>query len=252
MSLHKKEEFRALCGGVSVQHLSTYIKRGKVVLNEQGYIDDSNPLNQEHLRKFQVKNGGAISVSELAKLDRFRKKGGKVDPKDINRQDVVSDGGSIHPLPEKKEEVKKPKKKLEVKSPAEVERTMTPAFVQSESVVSNSNDLDAMKKKLEVEKLKKDIELKNIDIQKKMGLVIPVDLVEGVFARHSDSFVVKFKQGVDNFADEFAHKYGVSRADIGKFRAKAIDIINESITEALDMSSREIESIVSEYKSVKK
>ena len=153
MSLHKKSEFRALSGGVSIQLLSTYIKRGKVIVDDNGYVDDSNPLNQSFLRKFQSKNGGAISIEDLSMLDRHRKKGNKIDPKTLNR-DGVDDNSSKHKVPEKKVPQKKIKEPLKTKSPDEVDRVQTPAFSMSET----ASDLDSQKKKLEVEKLKKDIE----------------------------------------------------------------------------------------------
>lgn len=244
MSLHTKKEFRALAGGVSVQQLSTYTKRGNVIIRDDGYIDDGVDINQKFMRKFQVKNGGQVSVADLDEMDRGRKQKKKVEPK----REGIKASASEHPVPPPKPvKVKKEKVVLPTKTPQEVERSMTPAFIPEAG-----DDLDTRKKKLEVAKLEKGVELLNIDIQKKMGQVIPVDLVKGLVNRLSKSFVVSYSVATERIADDLAHKYGASREDIGKFRVSAIRIQNDAIKESTEIAIGEIEGIVDEYRATKK
>jgi hypothetical protein len=48
MSLHKRKDFERIAG-INSAFLTTYIKRGKIIVNEDGYIDDSVRENAEFL-----------------------------------------------------------------------------------------------------------------------------------------------------------------------------------------------------------
>lgn len=291
MSLHTKKEFRALCGGMSVQYMSIYVKRGAIVLRKDDFLDDSNPKNQKVLRKFQLKNGGAISLADLESFDFMirEKSTSKPAPKEkdypIEKEKKVVDV-KAKVLAKKKPNVKNKKSKVVNKKVVEVEvkpsiekpleivkpivakeqlqkaekkryiaktkeeitdRVITPAFL-----ASSEENLEAQKKRLEVLRLQKEVELKDIEIKKKMGQVIPVGLVEGVFSRHSNSFVKSFNNTLNIIVDEFSHKYSVSREDRAKFRGTMIENINIAITEAINITNLEIDSIVNDYKEIKK
>jgi len=231
--------------------LSTYLSRKKLIIDERGYIDDSNVLNQSFMVKNQSKNGGAISLHDLSSIDRSNKEkmqGKKITPKKGVKHSKTKLAGSQHKVPEKVVIEKVKKEPLSVKTSSEVDRVLTPGVLP----VVEEFDLDKRKKQLENQIKEKDLELKTIAVQKQNGLVIPVDLVEGVFARNNSNFVVKFKQCIDNFSDEFSHKYGVSREDVGKFRGVAIDVINSAIKESIELSMSEMEGIINEYKTLKK
>lgn len=62
MSIHNKLEFRKICG-LSSKHFSTYLKRGKIVVGDDGKLDDANPINQEFIKRHadrkQVASKGA-------------------------------------------------------------------------------------------------------------------------------------------------------------------------------------------------
>lgn len=56
MARHNKREFSALCG-IETKSLSVYLSRSKVVIDDNGLIDDTNPVNKDFIDRQHNKKG---------------------------------------------------------------------------------------------------------------------------------------------------------------------------------------------------
>lgn len=262
MSYHSKKEFRALCGGLTIQYLATYISRKKVLLRADDLIDDSLELNKSFMAKQQKKNNGVVSMEALEVIDREAKARMNTPKEDRVPKPKREPKPKAIPKPKAKKEVKDvPISKEEYVAP--VKEVVAPVekpkkeFVVDKSLSNSENsntefDLEKKKKLLELEKLHKEVELKDMEIRKKLGELIPVSLVEGVFSRHSNNFVKTFKLAADRLADDMSNLYGIDRAATGSYRKKLIEEINVAIQDTIDITKKEIDSIVNEYSQSKR
>lgn len=219
-----KKRFRELCGGTTVlsaKHLNTYISRNKVIIEDDGMIDIDNEINQAFVMS-------RLSIKENNDTKQVTPPEKKTVAKKPNKLKVNSKTKSFD-----SEEIKE-FEEVDNRSEVEVSK-MTMAELQTE------------KERRTVRKLGEEIELKRIQKEKLMGVVIPTDVVKSVFARQMKAVTTAFYQGVKDITITTAHRFKASKQDIGDMNKELIDIINASIKESRELGLKEIESIVNEY-----
>lgn len=236
MSKHTKNEFRALCGGLSHSFLNTYIKRGKIKVGKNKLIDDQVYENNVFVLDSQEKRGGAVSLDDLKKIDKGRK----------TRPPVVKPPPPPEPEPEPVIPIYDIPQKVSVmpsREPKNVNQVVNEPVYESGSI----HDMDREKKQIDLQKAKEDLQITILKKQKLMGEVIPVDMVIGVFTRHFKNVTDLYYNSADTLLTEISHRFGLSREETGVFRKRLVDLINEVTKESMEISKKEIDSIVDDF-----
>jgi len=95
-------------------------------------------------------------------------------------------------------------------------------------------ELEKEQKELAIEKTRKEIELKDLDIAKKMGESIPTDIVRLLFHQHYKNIIVTFKE-------EMVKAMTIQVRALGGKKREVIDVelqIETSITEAIKKTNK--------------
>jgi len=203
MPLYTRKQF-CEAFGVSAQYISVNLKRGKLVARGK-YLDSDDAENKEW-----------IEVRREQLEDQAPSKETKPAP------DVPD-----KPTRKKKAKIEPPDLDEDEKSVEDMKRT----------------ELDLHLKKIAVKKAQEDLELARIKKEKQLGLVIPTELVFGVFARHFKSVTDAFYQAADNILVELIP----DRSDLSTARSRLVDIVNDAVEKSKEVSKKEIQALVDEY-----
>lgn len=160
-----------------------------------------------------------------------------IDPSNpINKLFLAKHGG------EKKEKVTAapvenivnaaPKPPKELKDPNE-----TPPIDESE----------ARLKYLKTISEEKDIELTQIDIDKKRGLLIPTELIKLLLLQMQKHISSKYREASESIIDLIALQCDLSPEKTSHLRKENIDSINKAISEAAGITASGIQNIIDEY-----
>lgn len=229
MALYSSAEFARKCG-ISDAYLTMMKKRGKVVLNEQKMVDDTNPLNQiflENQKELAVKRALKVKKSEESVDVLLEEQESKPEVVDLRKKPKNGNG-----------------KKKEVKNGS------ASAHLAQETLEKLS--LDRKKREIEIEKMQRETHLLSLQQDKLAGKLIPTDMVKGLFAQHFKSVVMTFKQGIDQIVTEFSKKSKLNRNETAELKGQMIRIINKSVEEAIHVSKKDLSNIVSEYSQIKR
>jgi hypothetical protein len=196
----------------TASYINVYVGRNAIILShdEKGFefIDSDLELNKYFLQK----RGVSLDGSELPEV---------IKPKKTVESEI--------------EQAQQPLEKVKTK------------HARSEGESTGYVDLDKQKKKLEIEKLQKDVHLKEIELKKKQGEVIPVDVINGLISRLGKNYVTSFKNEADKYLTHVVNRTGADRETANKLKGDLIESINNAIKETLDITSKELEAIVKDY-----
>lgn len=184
MARYTRAEFCDLCG-VSSGDLSNYIKRGKVVVDGDGF-DSENALNAAFIKKREGR--------------QLKKKSSS--PKVAEKKEKPQ-GGYVNALQQK----------------AEV-------------------DIQA-KRQL--------IELKNLEIRKKLGEMIPTDSVRQIFIMHSENMKTAYMESSDNIIVIMGQRKEFNAEDVAYVRKKFYDLVNKAISDTITATKVSIDNLVKEF-----
>ena len=106
------------------------------------------------------------------------------------------------------------------------------------------SSLQKKKLKLETKKLAVDIELKNIEKQKKLGQMIPTDLIRVLFMQHNKNIITSFKEHMTKALNVKVRAIGGGKRDIIDIENTIELSINESIENTLEMTKSQLENII--------
>ena len=211
MAKYTRREFYELCG-VSKAYLANYIKRGTVIIGEDGLIDDKNLYN----KAFKDKRVGVPKVEEAPK-----------------------------PTPKP---TLKPKKTTATRK----RKAVPDSSPDRELEESNERwNLDREIKQAELRKKEEEIKKLQAQNAKLSGEQIPTELVKVVFSQHFKSVTTAFHQGADNFIATIAKQTDMTKAQSANLRSDLIAIVNQSVDEAIELSKESVDNIVNEYKMVR-
>ncbi|MCH9620986.1 MAG: hypothetical protein S4CHLAM20_03990 [Chlamydiia bacterium] len=230
MSKHTKNEFRALCGGISRSNLNTYISRKKVKVGRNKLIDDQVYENNIFVLSFQEKNGGAITLDELAEFDKPKKKViEKEESEVVDTPKKTNSSKTVIEVPSRK--------------PKTVNKKVNEPVYESGSV----SQMDREKRQIDLQRAKEELEIKILQKKKLMGEVIPVDMVIGVFTRHFKNVTDLYYSSSDTLITEISHRFKLNREETGGYRKRLVELINEVTRESMEISKKEIQSIVDDF-----
>lgn len=209
MALYTKKEFADRCG-VETKNLSVYIKRGKVVVQPDGMINDSVSQNRLFIQKNQGQQTEKQIVNELKKKQQFAE---AMEDAPIDEQLKVAaakaSAGERPPM----------------------------------DLVDSTEWLrywDAQKREKENEKLE-------LDNQKKRGETVPSEVVQNLIYRHNQNVMTQFKNSAEEIVRMMGHKYGMTSADMSEARGQILKSINSFMGKAKDESLAGLQNIVEAY-----
>ena len=207
MALYKKSEFAGLCG-VSMAHVSVNIKRGKIIV-ENDLIDDRQERNKDFLAKC------------VEKKDKKPVKNGKT------KKVVPVEGEKVVVAAQLDDS----NSDVEHKEPQE----------------SLLYELDKDRKSLDIEIKREDLEIKRIEKRKKLGELMPVELVKTLVTTHTESIKTAYSESADKLIVIFSHENQLSDAQIAKIRGEFTRILNAAIDLAVDSSKKTMRTLIQEF-----
>jgi hypothetical protein len=135
---------------------------------------------------------------------------------------------------------------IEVDQPKKVSRTSN--IDAPEDGVYN---LDKKLKTQQLAKLTVDTRLAELKEEKIRGEVIPIDLVNNIFMAHTQSIITANRDGIEDLLINISKEHSLSRESLANLRGKLIKILNSATDKAVDMTKRNLKSIIEEF-SIKK
>jgi hypothetical protein len=220
MNLLKKSQF-AKALGVRNSNINVYESRNKIVVNNDGMIDTTNPVNKIFIET--------------------RKANGKIF--DLNLAFSPRDKSQLPIIKEVKKEVKE---KIDLKEIIEDENHVPQKQRQQKSRNADIS-LVEQKMELEIKKMKVQIEIDTLKKLKIEGQLVPVDAIQNIFMWAIDTFHNTYQQEVTGLANIF-------EADHKKFIQITKDLsqrLNKIKADAKENLLLGIEGIIEEYQEVR-
>ena len=234
MSILARVEFAKMCD-VTPGNLSNFIKRGKVVLEDDGISIDT----KKHLNKvfFNARVGKGLVAGKVARA--------KAAPKEEPKPKVATK----KPLPTKKRTVSKESDDLEDEdgSPAALKKQNTDELDADDIIRS-----EIMLKKFKALNAEADNVLKQYEIERKTGKVIPSEPVIPVIKQHNMFILSAMKVAFESTLTEISHTYSISTDHVAMYRSIVVDKLNTAILDATRMTEESLEGIIDEFVSTKK
>lgn len=211
MFLDRKSFAKAV--NVKLATLRVHIKRKKVFESE-GYIDTEFDKNKIYITE-QTKGKG-LNLSAINERT-----------KDVEKE-VVS-------------------KKPEIP----IVTTSKPKKPKSKNSDNQTVDLFKEKQLADLEKVQKDIELKSIEIEKKQGRLMPIEMVQKILTINIQSILRTFESECENVISIAVERLGGDRSDIADLGDRMRKSLHTSIQNVKQKSGEEIEAVIKEYSVVR-
>lgn len=141
---------------------------------------------------------------------------------------------------------KEPPAELEVKK-----KTNGKPVDDVEKTVLDNLDIDRQKKELDVQIRERDLMMKDINIQKLNGELIPTDLVAAMLKIYVKQLQLELKYALDRMVVDLVKKLGGNNVDIARARGNVVEYINQGTSKARAGMNDQLEAIVNEYKKSK-
>src|SRR5690606_6561865 len=98
-----------------------------------------------------------------------------------------------------------------------------------------------------IRKIKVETRIKEIQEQKMLGEMIPVDLVKSIINQLSQGFVYEFKNYTDNHITILAKRKSFNGNEVAEIRGEIQTTINIAVNKAIEYSRKNIEAIQKEF-----
>ena len=208
MAIVNRDEFAAICN-MSRNSVNTYVVRQKIEVRDDKLIDTETPLNKIFIKLRR----------------KFEKKPTVRKVKKVVEQVVEKESEVSTEKPEKA------KKKRSSKS--------------EDDLIDN---FAFRKLKAETEKAERDNELKQLQLEKMMGQLIPVDLMHGIFKINIQNIFMSFENELVNIASIYCDI--LAGGDRGKL-SEIIDLMRQNLSRIIEdtktNAAKEIEGTINEY-----
>lgn len=210
MGLFKQAEFAKICG-IEQAYLTVNRNRKKVIVDENGMVDDSNPMN------------AAFKAKCLARP--------KKEPKEIENAVAPPSGD-------------KPEKKI-------TPRRDQKAPKRNPDKYDERFDLDTEKKRAEIKKIERETQLADMKHEKMVGKVMPTDAIKSLFIHTIKNFTISFKQAADKIVQDYSARAKLNRNDQAALNGELIMAINHASENAVMESKKGAGHIIREYSEAK-
>lgn len=207
MSLLKVKEFAAATG-IKEGTIKVHINRGKLVKNKEGYIDTELEKNRLYIKE-KTKGKGLYTIE------------------------------SESPSDDKSSSAKDPAQKvIKFKDERSAEQKARDKIY---------DDIDLRKKKAELNKAERDAELKKLEIEKKAGKLLPIELVQKILMINIQTIFRTFEGESENIAGIFSEVLGGDREALAEIVKRQKQSLSVAINKAKEDSLTEIEQAIAEY-----
>lgn len=269
MALVSKKDFGEALN-VAYGTIRSKVSRKQLCCNRKGLIDTEHPLNFIYLVEV---NGGDQSV-----FDKHALNGTNVSKKSsvqtkrqenvLNIKQSVFDkiensikikngaqskpskiNASVKVLPSVETKQKKniTVEKKEIVLSAAEKRDIQEQKKQRQSIV----EFDLRKKEAEVKLVERNSELKQMELEKKAGNTLPLDLVRKIEVINFQSILNSFLLETKNMATVMVERFGGTRSDVVEIETKLNQIFKRTVETTKKNVDKEIESAVAEYSEVR-
>ena len=226
--------------GLSSGNLSNYIKRGKIIPNDDGTIDTEFELNKiflENRKKLKDEKDNPKPKKELIQ--------------DLPFLEDVMEEVEIEPEPEPILEPqvfpqKKEKKPSKLLLPVKEKAAATPPveiILNGEKV--NAKELALRKQVADVLKVERDAEKKKLEIEKLQGKLMPIELVEQILSINLNMVFKEFEASIFSQVQMFIPSN--DREEIATATEKIRYSLADVIEKAREESADQIEAIINDY-----
>lgn len=226
--------------GLSSGNLSNYIKRGKIIPNDDGTIDTEFELNKIFLEN-----------RKKLKEEKDNPKPKKEVIQDLPFLEDVMEEVEIEPEPEPILEPqvfpqKKEKKPSKLLLPVKEKVAATPPveiILNGEKV--NAKELALRKQVADVLKVERDAEKKKLEIEKLQGKLMPIELVEQILSINLNTVFKEFEASIFSQVQMFIPSN--DREEIATATEKIRFSLADVIEKAREESADQIEAIINDY-----
>ena len=212
------QEFADLCE-MGTNQLSISINRDKKVVVKDDLIDTDNPVNKQFLEKRKITNERAAARGKAPFV-----------PKHAGKK------------------ISAAKTPPQAKTP-----TATPATTKKNTTAPDPGEYGHSKEleRLRVANAELERQKRLLDLEKKRGETIPVELFRGLLKQNNQMYIRAFQQSLERVVDRVGIKYKASAADQAEMRKTVIGEINTGVKAAHKEILSQIKLIVSEYSDTK-
>lgn len=109
--------------------------------------------------------------------------------------------------------------------------------------------LDRKKLELDVEKKQADLEKVLLSNARAKGEVIPFQLIKPLITQNNQSLTTEFKNAADELILAFAKKKELSSTEVAEMNGTLVSVINNAIRKATELSIKNLDIIIDDYKS---
>ncbi|WP_036384026.1 hypothetical protein [Muricauda sp. MAR_2010_75] len=129
-------------------------------------------------------------------------------------------------------------------------KEVRPASEPSQEEVIRWN-LDLRKKQADAEKSERDNELKRIEIQRKMGKLMPIELVEKILTVNIQAVFRSFETEAENIASTYCEILGGDRTHLSEMADQMRKHLQKAIEETKSQSAIEVNQAIKDYAEVR-
>jgi hypothetical protein len=261
MALVSKKDF-GLALNIAYGTIRSKISRKQLCCNRKGLIDTEHPLNYMYLVEV---NGGEQSV-----FDNYHINGTNLSKKIVTSTKSVKNVVNLSQKVSEKENqiLEKPSKvkasvkvvptaePIEKKQVTSVKESVLSAQERKEArenKIKNASFLqyELRKKEAEVTLVERNAELKQMELEKKAGNTLPLDLIRKIEVINFQSLLNTFLLETKNMATVIVEKFGGTRTDVVEIENKLNHIFKRTVETTKKNVDIEIENAVSEYTEVR-
>lgn len=170
--------------------------------------------------------------------------------KDDVNGDFIDDNNPVNVLFLEKHRKEKPKESANLpKAEKNNIKNIENAGTDLQELSANLEILESTRqlKASQVKRQNLEIERLSIENAKRLGEVVPVDMVKEVFKNFGRAVATQVRKAGDSIIDRMAVKYKLTAPERSLVRRQMMDEINSATKRAISISQKEVTSIVNEY-----
>ncbi len=238
------------------------ISRRQLCCNKKGLVDTEHPLNYVYLVEV---NGGDQSVFDnyhinstnlgkkrvtstkpIENVINMSQKTAKVQKVVLQKPSETKTSVKVSPTVEPKE-----KKQVLITKPTRVSAEEKRMIEENRIKNTTFQQMEFRKKEADVKLAERSAELKQMELEKKAGNTLPLDLVRKIEVINFQNLLNSLLNETKNMATVMVEKFGGTRSDVVEIETKLNQIFKRTVETTKKNVDREIESAVSEYTEVR-
>jgi hypothetical protein len=252
MALVKRIDF-GIALGVKDGTIRSKISRKQLCCNKKGLIDTENRLNYAYLLEINGGNQDVFIPFDLNSKSNIQRKL-IVATKPSEKKSISNEKKSKpsakstpkeEPITTKKinQTLTKDNEVPEIKESAEDRRLRR----EEEKARKELLDYDLRLKKANAIAKEREVELKTMEIEKKMGNTIPLDKAMSLMSINYKAIFKSFHSNLKNIASVTVHRLGGTNEDLHSVMIELEGVLDHIIEKSKEKSNHDIDILVQEY-----